>query len=71
MLYSQSNSQSASQPQHKPLFKINKAVWRIYMAMLAGKGRAWQEGRFLKIDTGLSTKIYLIDGARGTLREIA
>ena len=41
------------------------------MAMLAGKGRAWQEGRFLKIDTGLATKIYLIDGIRGTLREIA
>lgn len=41
------------------------------MAMLAGKGEVWQEGRFIKIKRYSGTKIYIIDSQNGKLVEIA
>jgi len=70
----QKNSQKPSQPQHVPLYKANRAVWCIYMAMMHPKSyktdRVWQEGQFIKVRLNDKVKIYLIDKIRGVLREI-
>jgi len=41
------------------------------MAMLRQKGTVVQEGRFIKVTTYTTTKIYLINATEGKLQEIA
>ena len=53
------------------LYKDNKVLWRIYMAMLKQNGTVKLEGRFIKVTTGTITKIYVVDSVNGVLREIA